>query len=481
MSEIPSDKKALLSLIHSDPERVADLILSLVAHIEKQEILILSLRVEIRELKARLGLDSQNSSKPPSSDGYKKPPTRSLRTKSGRKTGGQKGHPGHCLSPVDSPDIVISYRIDCCPECGEDLSSIPEEIERRQVFELPKPKLEVTEHQIHRKACPRCRKTVKGIPPPEVVAPVAYGPRFLTHLVVLREYQYLPLARLAEMVWDQFHVPVSESTILSAVKRFSKKAAPLLETIKASLSASDLLQADESGLRVKGKLQWIHIACNSKAEFLGLHEKRGTAATSEIGILPKFSGTLITDFFSSYLDYSGPHGFCNAHILRELNGIIESFPEETWASPVRDFLLSLQKRKVSGALDRINDSEVEAIREHFRSLVDKGIEQHPSVLTGRKKRTISQALLRRLHEYRSSVLLFVSDPKVPFTNNEAERGIRMPKLRQKIAGAFRTEEFASLFLGIRSIIGTLKKNDKPIFESLLTLMTTGSLPDLLPP
>jgi len=116
---------------------------------------------------------------------------------------------------------------------------------------------------------------------------------------------------------------------------------------------------------------------------------------------------------------------------------------------------------------------------HFRSLVDKGIEQHPGVLTGRKKRTIFQALLRRLHEYRSSVLLFVSDPKVPFTNNEAERGIRMTKLRQKIAGAFRTEEFASLFLGIRSIIGTLKKNDKPIFESLLTLMPTGSLPDLL--
>jgi transposase len=165
MSEIPSDKKVLLSLIHSDPERVADLIFGLVARIFEQEVLILSLREKIREIKVRLGLDSQNSSKPPSSDGYKKPLTRSLRTKSGRKTGGQKGHTGHRLSPVDSPDIIVSHRVDCCPECGEDLSSILEEIERRQLFELPKPKLEVTEHQIHRKACPRCRKTAKGIPP----------------------------------------------------------------------------------------------------------------------------------------------------------------------------------------------------------------------------------------------------------------------------------------------------------------------------
>ncbi len=292
---------------------------------ESQKIdLIIELTARVTALEARLGMNSSNSSKPPSSDGYAKPAPKSLRCKSGRKPGGQQGHPGTTLRQVADPDTVKMHLPEYC-KCGHCLQEDPvHHIERRQVFELPEKLFEVVEHKLVAKLCTRCGRMVRADAPPEAPAAVQYGPRFRAALVYLRNYQLLPYNRLAKLCRDLFGATVSKRTIETAQQQAHKALAPFEQAVRRQLPQEEVLHADETGMRVAGKRRWFHSLSTPTLTFYQVHSKRGGEAIEDNGIIPVFKGTLVHDCWSPYFRYGDEHGLCGAHLQRELLGITEN-------------------------------------------------------------------------------------------------------------------------------------------------------------
>ncbi|HDK16996.1 MAG TPA: hypothetical protein ENG75_03520 [Nitrospirae bacterium] len=296
-------RKQLLDIAKTNPEALVDIILAL-----QQQVQILTQRVT--QLEQQINKNSRNSSKPPSSDGLKKPKPKSLRKRSGKKCGGQKGHKGHNLQKVEEPDYIIPLSVTSC-SCRADLSNVPvSRYDCRQVFELPEPKLEVIEYQSEMKICPGCGQTAKAPFPEGVNAPVQYGPRFRGMLVYMQNQHFIPADRLSRLVTDLYGTPVSVATILDASSRSYNNLAPFEESLVNALADSEVLHADESGVRTVKKLYWLHSAGTESLTFYGVHEKRGTAAMDHFNILPNFKGRLIHDFWKPYLSYGCDHGLC---------------------------------------------------------------------------------------------------------------------------------------------------------------------------
>lgn len=361
-------RKQLLDIAKTNPEALVDIILAL-----QQQVQILTQRVT--QLEQQINKNSRNSSKPPSSDGLKKPKPKSLRKRSGKKCGGQKGHKGHNLQKVEEPDYIIPLSVTSC-SCRADLSNVPvSRYDCRQVFELPEPKLEVIEYQSEMKICPGCGQTAKAPFPEGVNAPVQYGPRFRGMLVYMQNQHFIPADRLSRLVTDLYGTPVSVATILDASSRSYNNLAPFEESLVNALADSEVLHADESGVRTVKKLYWLHSAGTESLTFYGVHEKRGTAAMDHFNILPNFKGRLIHDFWKPYLSYGCDHGLCNAHHLRELTFLFEQ-QGQTWAKKMFDLLLDMNDF-VGEQNKQLTPEQKEPWLKQYHEILSEGWENNP--------------------------------------------------------------------------------------------------------
>jgi transposase len=419
-----------------------------------------SLQERLCALEEKNSQNSRNSSKPPSSDGYQKPAPKTQRKKSGKKSGGQPGHKGHTLKPVDNPDHTVFHKMTICPcGCGADLSRRKAvRVERRQVFDLPPQELEVTEHVVEFKACPRSGNEVHAPWPEGVDAPVQYGTRFIAWLASLCVQQLLPVERIGQMCEDLFGQGVSDATIQAAVSKTDISITPFKAAAVNHILHSDVAHADESGSRVLSKLHWLHVVCTKLVTWYGIHAKRGREAIGAFGLLLAYKGTLIHDCWASYLELSCGHGLCNGHILRELTFVHEEL-HQSWAGALHKLLLEM-KQVVDAHKDRhkaLRPAQLSWFTRRYRALIRKGRRANPQTAPppgpkkrGREKQTKPQNLLARLEKHEAWVLAFLRDFRIPFTNNLAEQDIRMIKVKQKVSGCFRTMEGAERFLSVRS-------------------------------
>jgi transposase len=298
----------------------------------------------IEKLQGQIAKDSSNSSKPPSSDGPRKKRTKSLRKKGDRASGGQKGHKGKTLKQVENPDHTVVHGACNCIHCQASLDNVlVTDYENRQVFDIPAIHIEVTEHKAEIKFCPQCGKVNKAVFPDQVTQPVQYGDNVKSHAVYFNNYHHIPVARTGEIFEDVFGHRISDAVIINSSNEGAIAVAPSTEAIKEQLKQSDVANFDESGLRVKGKLHWLHVASNDTLTHYEVHEKRGQVAMDDIGILPEFQGIAIHDHWKSYFAYDDcDHGLCNAHHLRELTFIHEQYNQE-WAQKMSDLLGDLHK------------------------------------------------------------------------------------------------------------------------------------------
>ena len=468
-----SRRQQLLQLAQRGVGALITLVLGLEAKVR-------ALQREVQRLKDRLARTSRNSGKPPSTDGLAKPAPKSLRKKTGRKRGGQPGHPGRTLQPVAQPDHTVVHPLGSCP-CGKCSGrSLRHEAvldyEKRQVFELPQKPLEVTEHQAEIKRCPISGCLVTATFPEQVGAPAQYGPRFRALMIYLNNRQFIPYSRLTELCADLYGQPLSEATIVAANERIFANLEPFAQRLKELLAQAPLNHCDESGLRVAGRLHWLHVVSNAHLTFYGVHPKRGTQAMNEFNILPQCKGWLIHDHFKPYFTYEQClHALCNQHHLRELKFLHEEH-QETWAEELSRFLVNANERcQQQGVLQ---EKEFKKALAGYHALLAKGRRRHPR-RQDHGAQSKAANLLGRLEDYDYSVLAFLFDPVVPFTNNQGERDIRMEKIRQKISGCFRTLSGARVFARIRSYISTCQKQGRNILDALENaILGNPFIPDL---
>jgi transposase len=297
------------------------------------------LNARITELEAKINKNSNNSSKPPSTDGYKKPKVTNSRTKSNKKTGGQPGHVGVTLDKISNPNEVFEINTDDFCSCSYDLSNVESSVKTRQVFDIPKIEVKVTEYKVHEKVCPICGKVHKAEFPANVTQPVQYGEKMKALIVYLKDYQFLPLKRTAEAIKDITNQKISQGTIVNISEQLSASLENVVEEIKEEIKNSDVIHSDETGVRVGGKTQWMHVASTETLTHYQIHEKRGYEATSAIGILPNFKGTLVHDHWKPLYKYEEcTHAECNAHNIRYLLDIYENYKQE-WANRMISILV----------------------------------------------------------------------------------------------------------------------------------------------
>jgi hypothetical protein len=431
------------------------------------EVEVHQLRSQVKELKARLALNSRNSSKPPSSDGLAKPAPKSLRQKTGRRPGGQPGRVGRTLQLVAQPDRLEPHRLDRCP-CGlcGGRSLRHEPVlghEKRQVFELPPMRLEVTEHQAEIKRCPVSGRLVTAWFPDGVSAPAQYGPRFKAQMVYFNVEHFIPFERLTRICQDLYGQPLSEATVVAANQAAHDHLASFERRVIQLLPQAPLNGCDESGLRVAKSLHWLHVVSNPSLTFYGVHAKRGAEAMNDFGILPRCHNWLIHDHLKAYFTYDDClHALCNEHHLRELKFLAEEY-HEAWAQEMSRFLLDcLEQRKSQGVLD---ERPFKRVRTRDRAILKKARLLHPRQ-EGRGAQGKAANLLDRLEDFEWNVLAFTVFEEVPFTNNGAERDLRMEKTKQKVSGCFRTLHGARVFARLRSYISTCRKRGRNILEEL---------------
>jgi transposase len=430
-------------------------------------------RGRLAELERRLGLNSSNSGKPPSSDGLKKPPrVRSLREPSGKKTGGQNGHPGETLRRTETADATIDHYPKVCAGCGEPLTpAMAMDHVARQVFDLPEPRpLIVTEHRAHGCRCAACGTQTRAAFPEGVTAPVQYGQRIAAFVLYLLHYQLLPEKRLAALMADLFGVTLVTATIARISQDCALRLQGFADAVRDHVAAAPVKHMDETGFQIGGKTQWLHIASTVWLTFYRVSAKRGS-------LLAHVSGIVVHDHWKPYYTMTGVlHALCNAHHLRELKALIEIENEDGARKMQR--LLRLASHATNLAHEQgapLKPSLIALIERCYDAVLVQGLAFHAeqpalarSRRRGRPPRRVGHNLLLRLSIRKSDVLRFLTDPNVPFTNNRAERDARMMKLRQKISGGFRSHGGAKDFAVIPSLLSTARKQGWDMLKTLTT-------------
>lgn len=455
-------RKELLEQARTDPERVVDLLLDLMERVEKLEDIIKK--------------NSGNSSKPPSSDpsSATRPKQRSLRGTSGKKSGGQKGHRGATLKRVDDPDETVTHRLKVCPVTGRKLTDadVVGTI-RCQVFDLPEPKFEVTEHVYYVYRVPGLSQTVHAPFLPGASAPVQYGSRFGSFLIYLRDYQFIPMSRISQLTLDLYGQRISEDTINRFRKPCFEHLSRFEEQLKKRLLNSPVLHADETGIRIEKKTEWLHVLSDELFTYLWASDHRGSGAIDEMGILRDYRGTLMHDCFKSYFTLDCEHALCNAHLLRELNFFIE-VKGHAWARQMKALLCE--------ALKNPERTTSQGWKQRYTRILTAAKQEHPHTppnrpkgQRGRMAKPAVNNLIERFENHQREVLRFIVDKALPFTNNQGERDLRMAKVQQKISGTFRTWAGAVCFARIRSYISTAQKHGVSIYDALLEALQNRPL------
>ncbi len=466
----------ILAIYAAGPDAVCDLVEALITRLDAQQEQLTHLTETVRELEARLAQDSHNSSKPPSSDGPRTPPKpQSLRQHSGKKPGGQVGHPGHSLRMTTRPDRVLRHRPDHCAACGGSLADVPaSSTVHRQVHDVPPVRLEVVEHQADAVQCPHCQTTTSGQFPAHVTQPVQYGPRIRAFSVYLRTYQLLPTARTGELLHDLFGGGPSDATVQTSLETCATVLAPVEARIITGLQQAPQAHFDESGFYVGGQRHWLHVSSTATLTHYGWHPKRGRAAMDQLGILPHFAGVTVHDGWPAYWHYGSDHALCNAHHLRELT-FLEEMDHQAWAGDLKALLIEIKQRiselRATGGT-HLPANDCAAFVHRYLRLLDAGDAGNPapalctSPKRGRRKQSKARNLLDRLRLHQDAVLRFMHDLRVPFDNNLAERDVRMLKVQQKISGCFRSAAGATAFCRIRSYLSTLRKQGQHVLTAL---------------
>jgi transposase len=464
-------------------EAVVTLVEALLERIEQLET-----RFEVLENQRHK--DSRNSGKPPSGDGFGKR-TKSLHSKSERPSGGQSGHPGSTLEWSEQVDEVVRHSVSHCGVCGESLSDVAvESWILRQVHDLPPLRLVVTEHQAEEKRCQCCSNLNRATFPCDVNSVVQYGSSIKGLMVYLMVGQLLPSLRICELLHEVMGVEVSEGTLYNACAQCDSSVEPIAQQIKQAMQQAEVGHFDETGRRVDGKLMWLHVACTEAWIYYFIHPKRGQVAMDAMDILPHFSGKGVHDGWCSYAHYEFDHSLCNAHHLRELLFVTERY-EQPWAEEMMSLLVEIKTQVEAARTEgqsELNTAQLTDFEQRYQRLIDQGFKDNPLPPSepeqpksrGRPKQSPPRNLLNRLSN-QAAVLAFMYDFGVPFDNNQAERDLRMMKLRQKISGGFRSLQGAQTFCRIRGYLSTLRKQGLDVLGALRRLFAGNPvLPALQP-
>ncbi len=450
----------------------------LISQISSMQKTIDELTKTIARLEEKLNKNSKNSSKPPSSDGFKKQ-DRSLREKSGKKQGGQTGHKGTTLSVMKDPDQIIPHMPSQCSGCPRYKSCLKhsEVAETRTVIDA-RMETEVIAHQaVCIKNCPVHHQTLTGEFPKEICAPLKYGKNLRSIITAFNTVGAVSMNRIKEIFGGVFGIPLSTGTISSIVGQFSEDLEPVLAKIRAFVSVTDVAHCDETGLRVDKKLKWAHVFSDKWYTYLTLSDKRGQKGMEDGGILPIFTGIATHDCWSSYWKYSNvTHSVCCAHLLRELKGIQENHKDQTWVKQFSDLLMEMKHERDKAEAETedatsLDNDLLSRFESKYDDIIRLAIRENPLEepkpgKRGRPKRGKIRALIDRLSDYKDSVMMFTKDFRVDFDNNLAERDLRNIKVKVKVSGCFRANEGARDYLRIMSFIGTARKHGKNAYEAI---------------
>jgi len=466
-------REALIALIGQQAQQI-----------EALQAQVKLLQAQAEKLERQIAKNSTNSSKPPSSDGLKKPAPKSRREKGQRKTGGQMGHEGETLEMVALPDAVVCHSLTTCHHCQQDLSEVAMVGQvKRQVFDLPPVQLQVTEHRAEVKACPGCGQRQRATFPAGVTAATQYGPRLLAQAVYLHSYHLLPLGRIQEWFQDLLGQAPSEATIQRAVQQMSAAVSPALDAIYAGVTQATVVHADETGVRIAGRLGWLHTVSTTDLTYYTVHAKRGDEAILDAGVLPACRGWLVHDGFKPYMGFTTVrHALCNAHHLRELEFLGEQYQAQ-WAKPMQQVLLTMKRRR-DATPHGLRPAVMASLERRYDRLLSQGFAAFPpQPRPPNSKQRLAQHpvtnLLLRLHKHREAVLAFLLHPEVPFDNNLAERDLRMMKVKQKISGCFRTWAGAEAFVALRTYLSTARKQGLSMLHAVyLAFLGTPFIPAL---
>jgi transposase len=465
------EREEILTIYEAGPEAV----IILINHLTSR---IVELEERVKSLEERLNKNSSNSSKPPSTDAYatKKPKPKSRRIKSGKKVGGQKGHPGTTLRMVDNPDETVIHNVNEYSNCHTSLEEEEaKDYEKRQTFDIPPVRLLSTEHRSEIKTCPKCGHINTADFPEDVTQPAQYGPLLKAFAVYLHDYQLIPYDRGCELLSDVYGCEISPATLIRAENECFEGLEDFENMIKDALLQSPVIHSDETGVKICGMRNWLHVACTAKMTYYFAHQKRGSEAMDDMGILPNYDGVIVHDFWKAYYKYLCNHGLCDAHLIRELIFISENYEQE-WSGQMTDLLITIkgcvdETRETSDSLTPRQIKDFEMMYEYITKM---GLEENPPPLDldskpkkrGRKKQTKPKNLLDRFVGYKGDILRFMHDFEVPFDNNLAERDVRMMKVQQKISGTFRSVQGACSFCRIRGYISTVKKNNLSVIDAI---------------
>jgi transposase len=436
------------------------------------------LRAENAELKRRLGMNSKNSSKPPSSDGLAKPV--SLRKPSGRGPGKPRGGVGGTLLQVAEPDAVEVHAPAACRGCAGGLAAAEVvSVERRQVFDLPEVRLRVTEHHIEHRRC-ACGQVTAASAPQGAAAPAQYGPRIKSLAVYLLTRQHLPYERCTELLADVLGADVATATLHTWAGQAADAVAAHTEAVRRQLIECEVVGFDETGTRIAGRTCWAHTACTRSLTLYQVHAKRGVQAFEAMGVLPRFTGIAVHDGWKPYKTYTdAAHALCNAHHLRELAAVTQNAPAgrpETWADDLAALLADTWDeikaiRAVHPEATGFTVDTLERLTARYEEITTAGRILHPPRTPGepRRKRAKAANLLDRLDTERDQVLRFAFDWRVPFDNNTSEQAIRMAKIQQKISGGWRTAHGAERFFAMRGYLSTAAKQGRNLLDAITRL------------
>lgn len=470
-------REAILELCQTNPEGIVTLLLTLQESNEQ-------LAQRVKKLEDQLNKDSRNSHKPPSSDGVRKRRSKPKPNKSKVKkcVGGQLGHQGQTLKMTEKPSEIVRHEPAQCQGCGTKLDLMGGTVVgRRQEVDIPEPKLLITEHQAIEKRCPCCEMDNRGQLPQHLKGNVQYGGRLRALTVYMMSYQLLPYQRTTELLNVLYGLTISTGTLYRMLQDGYNLLGDAEARLKQAIQQAEVVHVDETGHRVSGQTNWLHVSSTPLMTYYNSHEARGKRAHEAAGILPAYRGVAVHDFYRPYLGYACKHGLCNAHLLRDLQGVLDDDPTQRWAKQLQHYLITA-KRMVDKAHSRNATALPTEVLRRLESLYDQVVARAaainpkppPSGKPGPTAQSKTRNLIDRLLNYKEAILRFIFDFKVPFDNNLAERDLRMVKVQQKISNCFRSQQGVNFFCRLRGYISTLQKQKLDIF-AVLTRVFQGDV------